>query len=173
MAGVSITGGGTVNLPSFAVGGTPPSIPGKMPSERERRNPAITVVATPRSGGALNLYGEMKGEKVYTIYIDTHPGVAVLQFSDPDRVNGGFNEDLTPPEPVRADVPSTLKDRVIVTCTMDRSGILRDLKPLPGSKTHLPESLVAALSRWRFRPVLRGADPIEVTAVLGFNVDTR
>jgi hypothetical protein len=172
MAGVSITGGGTVNLPSFAMGGSAPSIPGKMPSERERRNPAITVVATSRSGGALNLYGEMKGDKVYTIYIDTHPGVAVLQFADPDRANG-FNEDLTPPEPVRAEVPSTLKSRVIVTCTMDRSGILRDLKPLPGTKAQIPPSLVAALARWRFRPVLRGADPIDVTAVLGFNVDTR
>jgi len=174
MAGVSISGGGVVNLPSFAMGGSAPNIPGKMPSERERRNPSITIVATPRSGGALNLYGEMKGDKVYTIYIDTHPGVAVLQFSDPDKANGGFNEDLTPPEPVRAELPSTVaKNRIIVACTMDRSGILRDLKPMPGAKAHIPESLMAALGRWRFRPVLRGADPIEVNAVLGFNIDTR
>ena len=36
-----------------------------------------------------------------------------------------------------------------------------------------PDTVQAALGRWRFRPVLRGADPIEVNAVLGFNIDTR
>jgi hypothetical protein len=32
--------------------------------------------------------------------------------------------------------------------------------------------MLAALSKWRFRPVLRGNDPIEVDAILGFNIDT-
>ena len=46
----------------------------------------------------------------------------------------------------------------------------------------IPASLISSLlgcangfvlSKWRFRPVLRGNDPISVDAILGFNVDTR
>ncbi|HLK31601.1 MAG TPA: hypothetical protein VKT29_00845 [Terriglobales bacterium] len=173
MAGVSIRGG-VVNLPSFAVGGDPPSIPGHTPSERKLGRPDITVIATPSSGGALNLYGALKGDKVYTIYIDTHQGVAVLQFSNPTARNSGFDEDLTAPEAIRTDLPPSLKKvRLIVSCTMDRAGILRNLKVLQGPSPAAANRVLLALSKWRFRPVLRGNDPIPVDAILGFNVDTR
>jgi hypothetical protein len=173
MAGVSIRGG-VVNLPSFATGGDPPSIPGHTPSERKLKRPDITVIATPSSGGALNLYGALKGDKVYTIYIDTHQGVAVLQFADPGSRNTGFDEDLTAPEAIRTDLPPGLKKtRLVVTCTMDRAGILRNVKILQGPPSEKVSLVTAALSKWRFRPVLRGNDPIAVDAILGFNVDTR
>jgi hypothetical protein len=32
---------------------------------------------------------------------------------------------------------------------------------------------MAALSKWKFRPVLRGDQPVEVNAILGFDIDTR
>ena len=173
MAGVSIRGG-EVTLPSFAAGGDPPSIPGHTPSERALRRPDITVIATPSSGGALNLYGALKGDKVYTIYIDTHQGVAVLQFSDPDSRNMGFDEDLTAPEAIRTELPPGLKKaRLVITCTMDRAGLLRNVKILQGPSSEKAAQVMTALSQWRFRPVLRGNDPISVDAILGFNVDTR
>jgi hypothetical protein len=173
MAGVAIRGG-VVNLPSFAVGGDPPSIPGHTPSERKLSRPDITVIATPTSGGALNLYGALKGDKVYTIYIDTHQGFAVLQFADPGSQNTGFDEDLTAPEAIRTEVPPGLKKtRLVITCTMDRAGLLRNVKILQGPSSEKASLVTAALSKWRFRPVLRGNDPISVDAILGFNVDTR
>lgn len=173
MAGVSIRGG-VVNLPSFAVGGDPPSIPGHTPSERKLSRPDITVIATPSSGGALNLYGALKGDKVYTIYIDTHQGIAVLQFADPGSRNTGFDEDLTAPEAIRTELPPGLKKtRLVITCTMDRAGLLRNVKILQGPPSEKVSLVTAALSKWRFRPVLRGNDPISVDAILGFNVDTR
>ncbi|HTM42651.1 MAG TPA: hypothetical protein VL177_17165 [Terriglobales bacterium] len=173
MAGVAIRGG-VVNLPSFAVGGDPPSIPGRTPSERKLTRPDITVIATPSSGGALNLYGALKGDKVYTIYIDTHQGVAVLQFADPGSQNTGFDEDLTAPEAIRTELPPGLKKtRLVITCTMDRAGLLRNVKILQGPSSEKVSLVTAALSKWRFRPVLRGNDPISVDAILGFNVDTR
>lgn len=173
MAGVSIRGG-EVTLPSFAMGGDPPSIPGHTPSERPLKRPGITVIATPSSGGALNLYGALKGDKVYTIYIDTHQGMAVLQFSDPDSRNLGFDEDLTAPEAIRTELPAGLKKaRLVITCTMDRAGLLRNVKILQGPSSEKAAQVIAALSQWRFRPVLRGSDPIVVDAILGFNVDTR
>ncbi|HSB74749.1 MAG TPA: hypothetical protein VLC12_03815 [Terriglobales bacterium] len=173
MAGVAIRGG-VVNLPSFAVGGDPPSIPGHTPSERKLGRPDITVIATPSSGGALNLYGALKGDKVYTIYIDTHQGIAVLQFADPGSRNTGFDEDLTAPEAIRTELPPGLKkSRLVITCTMDRAGLLRNVKILQGPSSEKVNLVMMALSKWRFRPVLRGNDPISVDAILGFNVDTR
>jgi len=32
--------------------------------------------------------------------------------------------------------------------------------------------VMAALPHWKFKPATRGAQPVEVTAILGFNVDT-
>ena len=173
MAGVAIRGG-VVNLPSFAVGGDPPSIPGHTPSERKLSRPDITVIATPSSGGALNLYGALKGDKVYTIYIDTHQGIAVLQFADPGSRDTGFDEDLTAPEAIQTALPPGLKKaRLVVSCTMDRAGLLRNVKVLQGPSSERAAQVMMALSKWRFRPVLRGNDPIAVDAILGFNVDTR
>lgn len=173
MAGVSIRGG-VVNLPSFAVGGDPPSIPGRTPSQRKLNRPDITVIATPTSGGALNLYGALKGDKVYTIYIDTHQGIAVLQFADPGSRDTGFDEDLTAPEAIQTALPPGLKKaRLVVSCTMDRAGLLRNVKVLQGPSSEKATQVMMALSKWRFRPVLRGNDPISVDAILGFNVDTR
>ena len=173
MAGVSIRGG-VVNLPSFGPGANSPNVPGRMPREKGRVNPAITIIATPRSGGATNLYGSLKGDKVYTIYIDTRQGTAILQYADPSTRDGGFDEDLTAPEPVRAELPAGIKKvRMLISCTMDRSGLLRNLKVIEGSGSELHNKLMAALSNWRFRPVLRGNDPIEVEAIVGFNIDTR
>jgi len=173
MAGVAIRGG-VVNLPSFAVGGDPPSIPGHTPSERKLNRPDITVIATPSSGGAMNLYGALKGDKVYTIYIDTHQGVAVLQFSDPGSRDTGFDEDLTAPEAIQTALPPGLKKaRLVVSCTMDRAGLLRNVKILQGPSSQKANLVMTSLSKWRFRPVLRGNDPISVDAILGFNVDTR
>jgi hypothetical protein len=32
--------------------------------------------------------------------------------------------------------------------------------------------IMAALPSWKFRPATRGAQPVEVNAILGFNIDT-
>jgi hypothetical protein len=171
--GVAISGGsGVVNLPSFSEGGNAPGVSGRMPSQPGINRPAIEIVATPRSGGALNLYGMLKGDKVYTIYVETHPGFAIMQFSDPSSAGRGFGTDLIAPEALRAQKPPGLNNRrLLISCKMDRSGILRDMKVLEGPA--LTPREVAVLESWRFRPVLRGNDPIDVDAVVGFNIDTR
>ena len=52
----------------------------------------------------------------------------------------------------------------------------RSLVLLP-PRVFLPEhgmtsKVLAALSNWKFRPALRGSQPVEVNAILGFNIDT-
>jgi hypothetical protein len=174
MAGISIKGG-QVTLPSFATGSDDdPSVPGHTLSQRPIHKPAITVIATSRSGGAMREYGALKGAKVYTIYLDTKAGPAVLQFADAATHARGFDEDLVPPEAIADDLPEGLKgSKLVISCVMDRSGILRHVKVIEGANSENSSQLLDAVMNWRFRPALRGNDPIEVNAILGFAVDTR
>jgi len=170
LAGVTIRGG-TVNLPSFATGSAP-TPPGRMPQQGGRRAPAVTVIATPRSGGALNTYGMLRGPRVYTIYIETRVGTGVLQFSERPSDARGFQSDLTAPEPLRVELPNTPMPRLIVACQLDRTGLLKNFRIIETSATDVAARILAALGQWRFRPVMRGDEAIDVDAILGFAVGT-
>jgi len=174
MPGVSVHGGSNViTLPSFAGDGSVSSL-GRSGKMKGADGPDITVVGTSRSGGAFNLYGELKGDKVYTIYIDTTLGTAEMQYSDPSSAVHPYADDLVAPKPVRVDLPSNVKlSRMVISCTLDRSGALRNPKVLQSVSSETSNQVLAALSSWKFRPVFRGDQPIEVTAILGFQVDTR
>jgi len=39
--------------------------------------------------------------------------------------------------------------------------------------SEITNQILAALSGWKFRPAFRGDQPVEVTAFLGFDIDTR
>ena len=173
MPGVSVHGGSNViTLPSFGTNADPSSI-GRSSKIKSHDGPDVTVVASSRSGGAFNLYGELKGDKVYTIYIDTTLGRAVMEYADPTSANHPYADDLVAPQPMRADLPPNLKvSRMVISCVLDRSGLLRNAQVIEGSQENTNQVL-AALSSWKFRPVFRGDQPIEVTAILGFHIDTR
>ena len=171
--GVSVRGGSNiVTLPSFGSDGN--GAGGGRSSSTDRHGSGITVVATSRSGGAFNFYGTLKGDKVYTIYIETGLGTAVMQFSDPTSAAHVYAGDLTAPEPMRADVPSDLqRSRLVIACILDRSGLLRNPQVLEPGGSEMTGKVLASLPNWKFRPVLRGDQPVEVNAILGFNIDTR
>lgn len=164
---------GSVNIPSFSTSGNAPS-PGHSPAGPRRRKPAVTVVGTSRSGGALNQYGALPGSRVYTVYIDTDAGTAVLQYSAAETSGKEFSQDLVAPEAVRAEIPADLRSaKFVVACVVDRSGLLRNFRVLQNSAPGALGQLIAMLQDWRFRPVLRGNAAIEVNAIVGFNIDTR
>jgi hypothetical protein len=172
MAGVTIAGG-KVTIPGFS---SPSGSSGAMSrsSSDARARPAITIIATARSGGALNTYGMFKGTKVYTIYIGTRIGMAVLQYAERTPGTRGFEEDLAPPEPLSSDFPAdTKRTRLLVSCVLDTSGMLKSLRILESDAEADNDRILAAIDKWRFRPVLRNNQPVEVDAILGFNVDTR
>jgi hypothetical protein len=175
MPGVSVRGGSNiVTLPSFGGGQAQPASPGKLTTNKDDR-PGITVVASSRSGGGFNLYGTLKGDKVYTIYIDTNLGTAVMEFADPDSAGRG-GEDLTAPRPVRASVsaPADMKrSRLVIACVLDRAGIVKNAHVLEPGAVEMTTKVMAALPGWKFSPALRGAQPVEVNAILGFEIDTR
>ena len=83
------------------------------------------MIATSRSGGAFNFYGRLKGEKVYTIYLETKLGTAVMQFADPASAVHAYAEDLAAPQAMRTDLPAGLpKARLVIACVVDRIGIV-------------------------------------------------
>ena len=173
---VSVQGGSTqvINLPSFGApgGDSPTSGPGRS-SVNDHKRSGITVVATSRSGGVLPYYGLLKGDN-YSIYIETSLGTAVMQYSDPASAAHPSREALSEPEPLRKDFPAGLRPtRVIIACTLDRSGDLKDLKVLEPGAADTTSKILVALHGWKFRPAFRGNEPVEVNAILGFGVDTR
>jgi hypothetical protein len=169
--GVTIEGG-NVSLPSFATATASSGSPSHGPRDK-RNTPPITIIATSRSGGAVDLYGVLKGAKVYTIYIDTSVGLALLQYAEHSTPDTGFEQDLTAPEPLNYHVPAGIpRARVLLSCIMDKAGALKNVRILESARQDVTDKVIAAIQRWRFRPVLRGDDPIDVDVILGFNVDT-
>jgi hypothetical protein len=176
VSGVSVHGGSSsiITLPSFGADGSAPSAGGRSLTPKKNEGPAITIVGSPRAGGALNLYGKLKGDKVYTIYIDTSLGTAVLEFADPTSAAHPYGEDLIAPQPMRADLPANLKpSRLLITCVLDRSGMIKNAHVLEAAGGDLSAKVLASLPSWKFRPAFRGEQPIEVNAILGFAIDTR
>ena len=175
MPGVSVKGGSSsiVTLPSFGSGAKPGATPGRSNTTPGNHGPDITIVASSRSGGAFNFYGALKGDKVYTIYITTALGTAVMQYADPTSAGHGYAEDLTAPQAMRSELPEGLpKARLVIACVLDRSGSLRRPQVLEPATAVMTSKVLTALNSWKFRPVLRGNEPIEVNAILGFNIDT-
>ncbi len=176
MPGVSVSGGsnGVVNLPSFGASGDGPNIVARSSAGKDQDGPSITVVGSARSGGAFNYYGKLIGDKNYTIYIDTVLGTAVMQYADPSSAAHPYAEDLVAPQAMHSDLPANLKpSRLVIACILDRSGTLRNMQVLDGGGAAMTSRVLAALTSWKFRPVFRGDEPIEVNAILGFNIDTR
>ena len=169
--GVTIQGG-VITIPSFGSGAGVSSA-AVVPPLGPRRPPAVVVIATSRAGGGLNAYGALRGSRVYTTYIDTPIGTGVLQYSDPTS-HPGFETDLTPPEPLRIQLPPELKSlHVVVKFVMDKVGGLRELRLLEAENSDSAALFLKALQRWQFRPALKANVAIDVEAILGFGINTR
>ena len=172
--GVLVQGGSTITLPSFGgPGGDTASGPGRS-SAGGRKRSGITIVATSRSGGVFNYYGLLKGDNVYSIYIETSLGTAVMEYSDPASATRPMREALSEPEPLRKELPYGLRPtRVVIACVLDRNGVLKDLRLLEPGAAETTSKILAALPSWKFQPAFRGTEPVEVTAIIGFGIDTR
>ena len=167
-AGITIRGN-TIQLASFAAAEPPlPSV--KLPLG-PRKPPSVTIIASSRSGGAVNRYGALPGGKVYTIYLDTPAGTATLEFANAQASTRGFEEELTAPEPITTDLPLSLRGaRILLQCKMDRDGVMHGFRVLESLGNNLAPAVISALENWRFRPVLQRGESVEVDAIIGLNV---
>lgn len=172
--GVDISGGTTqVTLPSF--GSDPaanvPTTPGHA-ALKQRQTFDVDIVATASSGGAFEPYKNLLHGEKHTIYPETSSstGTAVMEYADESATGRGA---LTPPQAIRSNLPEGLPHvRMMVTCTLDASGNLKNLRVLEAGPADMTAKVLSALHGWKFQPALRGGQPVEVTAIVGFNIDT-
>jgi Gram-negative bacterial TonB protein C-terminal len=171
--GVSVSGGSTmVTLPSFGSDSSSGSNLPPRSSVKQQQGPAITVQATSRSGGAFNFYGKLPGDN-YTVYIDTSLGTVVMQFADASSAGHPFSGSLIGPQGLRTDLPAGLpRSRIVIACILDASGNLKSLRVDEPGPPLMTAKVMAALQSWKFRPAMRGGQPVEVNALLGFGIDT-
>jgi hypothetical protein len=138
---------------------------------KQRQALGVTVVATATSGGPFEPYKNLLHGQTYTTYLDTSLGTVVMEFGETSVNNqaGG----LTAPQGVRTDLPDGLpRVRMMVRGTLDLSGNLRNIHVLEPGPADMTAKVLSALRGWKFQPALRGDQPVEVTAILGFNIDT-
>ena len=172
--GISVNGGNTITLPSFGGGQSTSETADPSRARMRKGSPEITIVASSRSGGAFNFYGALKGDRVYTIYFNTIAGTTVLQFADPTSTHHVYAQELSAPEPLRTDLPASLSPaRMVIACILDQTGVLRNVRVLEGGAAPMSAKVLASLPNWKFKPAFRGDQPVEVNAILGFNIDTR
>jgi hypothetical protein len=171
--GVSVEGGTTsVTLPSFGSdgGNADPSTPGRSSTNKQRSALGVTIVATATSGGAFEPYKSLlRGEK-YTTYFDTSMGSLAMEFSDGGTSARGA---IGAPVAIRTDLPDGLPHvRIVVTGILDASGNLRNLRVLEAGSADATAKVTTAMHSWKFQPAMRGDQPVGVTAILGFNINT-
>jgi len=174
--GVSVSGGSSVvTLPSFGSDTDPAVDPTgkKHTSLKQHQTLGVTVVATASSGGAFEPYKNLlRGEK-YTTYLDTSLGTVVMEFADESAAGHPYGGTLSGPQSIRTVLPDGLpRARLVLSCTLDAAGNLRNVRVLEPGPADMTAKIVAAMRSWKFQPALRGDQPVEVTAILGFGIDT-
>jgi TonB family protein len=174
--GVSVSGGSSqITLPSFGsdAGANDPTTPAHTGLKQRQSSFDVDVVATASSGGPFEPYKDLLRGETHTIYPETSSslGPAVMQYADESGTGRGAV--LHPPEPIRTTLPNGLPHaRMMVICTLDSSGNLTNLRVLEAGSGNMTAKVLAALSAWKFEPARRGDQPVAVTAILGFNINT-
>ena len=172
--GVDISGGtGQVNLPAFGSdpAGSDPQAPGHS-SVKQRQALDVDIVATASSGGAFEPYKNLLHGEKHTIYPETSSslGTAVMEYAELTESGRGA---FSPPQSIRTNLPEGLpRARMVVTCTLDTSGNLKNVRVLEAGPADMTAKILPALHSWKFQPAMRGNQPVEVIAILGFGIDT-
>ena len=173
--GVDISGGSSIiTLPGFGTdpAANDPSAPAHS-KLKQRQELNVTVVATATSGGAFEPYKNLLHGEKYTTYFETSLGTVVMEFSEEGSAARTFSGALVAPAAIRTDLAEGLpKARMVVTCKLDAYGNLKNVRVLEAGPAVMTAKVVAALRSWKFQPAMRGEQPVEVTAILGFGIDT-
>ncbi len=171
--GVSISGGstGVVNLPSFGsdAGANDPATPSRSTSRQKKSTLAVNVVG----GSPFEAYKKLLGGQPHTTYLDTSVGTVAMLYSDQSEISHDFRGVLAAPSALQSDLPDGLPHtRIVIACTLDIEGNIKNPRVLEKGSAQTTSKVLAALRTWKFEPAMRNNQPIEVTAILGFGIDT-
>ena len=175
--GVDISGGsGVVTLPSFGSDGSGSNLdpPGRSSLRKHQQELNVDVVATATSGGAFEPYKNLLHGDKHTSYIyNTSLGTVVMEYADEHATNNSFGGALSAPAAIRNDLPEGLpRARMVLTCTLDAEGNVKNPRVLEAGPATMTAKVISALRTWKFQPAMRNSQPVEVTAILGFGIDT-
>jgi TonB family protein len=172
--GVDISGGSSqVTIPAFGSDGSSSEdaqSPGRS-AVKPQRSFDVDIVATANSGGAFEPYKNLLHGEKHTIYPETYSslGTAAMEYAEASAGRGVFS----PPQGIRTNLPEGLPHaRMVVTCTLDASGNLKGIRVLEAGPADMTAKVLAALRSWKFQPAMRANQPVEVTAILGFGINT-
>ena len=185
ISGGTTNGNGDGVLPSFygAAEVYPVTPPGP-------RRPSMVVTAGPTGGGGLEVYGILKGGKIYTIYLPMPGKNWILQYcahdipsasQDPEPRSVAIRLDpaVAPPaaleqfdfhRPSVPDVPPNRREMLILQGVIWEDGTVGQLKVYKGLLEAVDRAAIAAFGRWKFRPALRSNKPIAVEVLVGIPV---
>jgi TonB family protein len=60
----------------------------------------------------------------------------------------------------------------VFSCTLDTAGNLKAVRVREAGPSDMTAKVMDALRSWKFQPAMRGDQPVEITAILGFGIDT-
>ena len=169
--GVSVSGGTSeITLPSFGDSGSGTEPAGaKRSSLKQRRTFDVDIVATANSGGAFEPYKNLLHGVKHTMYPVPTDNTIAMEYAESSSSGAGA---FSGPQAIRTTVPDALPHvRIVLACTVDSGGNLRNVHILEGPNDAAVK-VVAALRSWKFQPALRGDQPVDVTAIIGFSIDT-
>jgi len=174
--GVDISGGtNIITLPSFGSdpAGGDPATPGRSALKQHKPTLGVDIVANANAAGAFEPYKNLLHGEKHVNYIDTTVGVVVMEYADESEMTRGFRAPLTAPAALQSDLPEGLPHaRMVITCTLDASGNVKNPRVLEPGPALMTAKVLAAIRTWKFQPAMRNNQPIEVTAILGFGIDT-
>ena len=153
------------------------------------RRPMMVVTSGPTGGGGLEVYGVLKGKKIYTIYLPMPDRNWILQYCALDRAGPSrdparpsveikLETPIAPPSALeqfdfhRPPLPATDRSRssmIILQGTILEDGSVSELKVYKGFGA-VDQAALAAFRRWKFRPAQRSNKPIAVEVLVGIPI---
>ena len=160
-----------------------------VPSSPLPRRNALVVSAGPMGGGGLNTYGILHCGKIYTVFLEMPGKGWALQYCrSPNSMPQSAAEvrrnvvvlelALQPPEAEskfdfrRLPVPEEKKHkRIVLKGMITEEGTVENLQVYQGILPQMDEAARIAFSRWKFKPALRGGNPVAVEILIGIPSD--
>ncbi|HWR13553.1 MAG TPA: hypothetical protein VN577_01900 [Terriglobales bacterium] len=185
---IAIAGGGGAGGTAIR-GGRPESLNGNAEASifpiskkaRVRKAPFL-IAAGPGGGGGLDVYGALRGGKIYTIFLNM-PGKAwILQYCAREGVvqksnQVTFNDPVAPPDATEefdfqrvAVKPEDRNKLIVLKARIGVDGLVGNLILFRGVQAQLDALALKAFAKWHFIPATRGGQPLPVEVLVGIPV---